>query len=77
MQSLSEIETSEAKIIHDGKVVNQAAKEIGDGVDDCLVCEDGKKVVSRWDIVMKPLKANNYSFTDQTLGGTWWIGQKR
>jgi len=59
---LSTIEGSEAKIIHDGKIVSQAATEIGDRVDDCLVCENSEKVVSRWDIVMKPWKANSYSF---------------
>jgi len=59
---LSEIEISNAKNISDEHVINQAAREIGDRVDDCLVCERSKKVVTRWDIVMKPWKAKNYSF---------------
>ena len=59
---LSEIDASEAKMIADGKIVNQAAREIGDRVDDCLVCEHTKKVVTRWDIVMKPWKTGNYLF---------------
>ncbi len=61
---LSDIDVSYAKRIHSGKIVNQAANEIGDGIDDCLVT-DQNKVVSRWDIVMKPWKANNYSFTQE------------
>jgi hypothetical protein len=59
---LSLIKGSEAKTIQDGKIVNQAAMEIGDLVDDCLVCENSRKVVSRWDIVMKTWKAGNFSF---------------
>ncbi len=58
---ISEIPTRDAKIIHDGHIVNQAAREIGEGVSACLVCESSKKVVSRWDIVMKPWKTDNYS----------------
>jgi CBS domain-containing protein len=61
---LSDIGMSYAKRIHSGKIVNQAANEIGKGIDDCLVTDDGNKVVSRWDIVMKPWKANNYSFQE-------------
>ena len=53
-------------MITDGKIVNQAAREIGDGVDDCLVCEHTKKVVTRWDIVMKPWKTGNYLFARNT-----------
>ena len=60
---LSEIDASEAKMIMEGKIVNQAAREIGDRVDDCLVCEHTKKVVTRWDIVMKPWKTGNYLFS--------------
>ncbi len=60
---LSDIDASEAKMIADGKIVNQAAKEIGDRVDDCLVCEHTKKVVTRWDIIMKPWKTGNYLFS--------------
>jgi CBS domain-containing protein len=60
---LSEIDASKAGIIADGKIVNQAAREIGDRVDDCLVCERSKKVVTRWDIVMKPWKTGNYLFS--------------
>jgi CBS domain-containing protein len=56
------VERSEANIIGDGKIVNQAVTEIGDRVDDCLVCEDSRKVVSRWDIVMKTWKTGNFSF---------------
>lgn len=63
---LSEIGATEAKVIHDGDVVNQAAREIGDGADDCLICEDSKRVVTRWDIVMKPWKADNYSFGEKS-----------
>jgi hypothetical protein len=59
---LSEIEASYAKEIHSGKIVNQAASEIGNGVDDCLVSHDEKKVISRYDIVMAPWKAKSYSF---------------
>jgi hypothetical protein len=43
---LSEIEGSYGKEIHSGKIVNQAASEIGDGIDDCLVSHDEHKVVS-------------------------------
>jgi CBS domain-containing protein len=59
---LSDIDPSEAKIIADGKIVNQAASEIGDRVDDCLACEHANKVVTRWDIIMKPWKTGNYLF---------------
>jgi len=59
---LSDIDPSEAKIIADGKIVNQAASEIGDRVDDCLACENANKVVTRWDIIMKPWKTGNYLF---------------
>ncbi|MDA4112290.1 MAG: hypothetical protein OK439_07090 [Thaumarchaeota archaeon] len=59
---LSEIKGSYGKEIHSGKIVNQAASEIGNGTDDCLVSHDEKKVVSRYDIVMAPWKAKNYSF---------------
>src|SRR5579862_342703 len=61
---LSEIKGSYGKEIYSGKIVNQAASEIGDGVDDCLVSHDEKRVVSRYDIVMAPWKANNYSFKE-------------
>jgi hypothetical protein len=59
---LSTIEGSEARIIHDGRNINQAATEIGDRVDDCLVLQNSRKVVSRWDIVMKPWNTNDISF---------------
>jgi len=59
---LSEIEGTRAKIIHGGHIINQGALEIGDGIDDCLVCEGERKIVSRWDMIMKPWRANNYSF---------------
>ena len=62
---LSEIEESYATEIYSGKTVNQAASEIGDGVDDCLVTHDQNSVVSRWDIVMMPWKENRYSFSDE------------
>lgn len=61
---LSEIETHQAKIIRDGKTVNQAAKEMGDDVADCLVCENSGRVVSRWDLVMKPWRNDRFSFSE-------------
>jgi CBS domain-containing protein len=33
--------------------LDEAAKEIGDAPDDCLLTDD-RRVISRWDIVMKP-----------------------
>jgi hypothetical protein len=59
---LSEVGWSDARVIRDGKTINQAAREIGNQVDDCLVCEPTNMVVSRWDLVMKPWKMNSYSF---------------
>jgi hypothetical protein len=58
---LEEMETSKAKPIFDGRTINQAAKEIDDGLDACLLCEKSKKVVTKWDLVMKPFKRNGYS----------------
>jgi hypothetical protein len=63
---LSDIDASEAKMIADGKTVNQAAREIGDRVEDCLVCEPTKKVVTGWDIIMKPWKTGNYLFAEMS-----------
>ena len=62
---LSTIEANDAKIIPDGHVVNQAAKKIGVEADSCLVCENSKRVVSRWDIVMKTWKAASFHFKNK------------
>jgi len=61
---LSEINGGYGKEIYSGKIVNQAASEIDDGIGDCLVSHDEKRVISRYDIVMVPWKANSYSFTE-------------
>jgi hypothetical protein len=53
---VSEVLSSSAKFVFDGATMKQCAKLMGDKVDDCLVCEASNKVVSRWDIVMKPWK---------------------
>jgi hypothetical protein len=60
--TLGEINPSSAKTIHDGKTVNQAASEIGKEFDSCLVCEPSLKVVTRWDLVMKPYQKKDYAF---------------
>lgn len=57
-----DLQFRESKVIFDGKTINQAAQELGNSVDDCLVCEESQKVVTRWDLVMKPWKSREYSF---------------
>ena len=44
----------EARSVADDVTINQASKLIGERIDDCLVCRESDKVVSRWDLVMKP-----------------------
>ena len=51
---LSDFVPSRANSVPDGAPIIEAARQIGDGVDDCLVCESNQQIVSRWDIVMKP-----------------------
>jgi CBS domain-containing protein len=59
---LSDIKPSEAKTVADDEKINEASRYMGDRADDCLVLENSKKVISRWDIVMKSWKSGNYSF---------------
>ncbi len=56
--TLGDITPNQARIIHDTKTVNQGAYEIEKEYDSCLVCETSGKVVTRWDLVMKPWKKN-------------------
>jgi len=53
---LSDMIPSRANSIRDSASLIEASKHMGSGVDNCLVCESGQQVVSRWDIVMKSWK---------------------
>lgn len=57
---LSELDSNMAQPIADEKTINQASLEIGDKIGECLVCKESSKVVSRWDIVVKPFHRGNY-----------------
>lgn len=57
---LSDLDSSMAQRIGDRKTVNQASEEIGDNIGDCLVCSESSRVVSRWDIVVKPFTQAHY-----------------
>lgn len=54
--NVSDLRPSKAKRISDKELVDKAASRIGDATDDCLVSDRGK-VISRWDVVVKPWKA--------------------
>jgi hypothetical protein len=49
-----------AIVVAPGASLNDAARMIGDGPDDCLFSEGGI-VVSRWDLLMKPWKLGRLS----------------
>ena len=53
---VSDLVSGEARDVSSGATVRDACTKMGDEPDDCLVTDDGK-VVSRWDLVMKPWKS--------------------
>lgn len=57
---LSELDSNMALPIADEKTINQASMEIKDRIGDCLVCNTSLRVVSRWDIVVKPFTHGHY-----------------
>lgn len=62
---LSELDSNMAHLIADEKTINQASLEIGDRIGDCLVCNKSSKVVSRWDIVVKPFVQGHYELSTE------------
>ncbi|HZW84948.1 MAG TPA: hypothetical protein VFE91_03470 [Nitrososphaerales archaeon] len=52
---LSEIKSKKAEVFG-GETLDEAAEAMGDSPDDCLLSEDGK-VITRWDLIMKPALA--------------------
>lgn len=59
---ISAIEKHKAKEVSPGRTVNQISMEFGSHLaDDCLVIS-GKKVITRWDVVMKPWKSGDLRF---------------
>jgi CBS domain-containing protein len=60
---LSDLDSNMAKSISDGKTINQASLEIGDKIADCLVCNESLKVVTRWDVVVKPFVKGHYELS--------------
>ena len=55
-ERISSVPSSDAKFIPDSTEVNEASREMGWKEDACLVCNESDKVVTRWDVVMKPWK---------------------
>lgn len=53
---VSDLPSKQAGRLPPRSTIYDACKGIGDQPDDCLVTDDGK-VVSRWDLVIKPWKA--------------------
>ena len=52
---LSELEPKQA-VVYGGDTMDEAAEAMGDSPDDCLLTEDGR-VVTRWDMILKPALA--------------------
>ncbi|MDG6901192.1 MAG: CBS domain-containing protein [Nitrososphaerota archaeon] len=60
---VSDLQAQKAGRLSQGGTIYDACKVMGSQPDDCLVTDDGR-VVSRWDLVMKPWKAGRLKLPD-------------
>jgi CBS domain-containing protein len=58
--SVSGVTCSTAPLLSRGETARDAARTMGNLPDDCVLTDDGK-VVSRWDLLVKPWKAGRLS----------------
>ena len=55
-ERISNVPSTIARFVSDYGTLAHASRVIGKRTADCVVCKESDKVVSRWDLVMKPWK---------------------